>query len=104
MFLQIVDPWGKVLADAKEDVGIITAEINLDQISTVRKKMPVYQHQRPELYENTSLQPKVKVPSSNNDEESFPFGQVSVKYKHVFLENNHARAFVNKKCVAPGRK
>lgn len=100
--MQIIDPWGKVLADASESVGIITAEIDLNQIAAIRIKMPVIQHQRPQLYQVVSS--RFTIPSGERDLDSFTFGQASVKYSSVFLENDSARAFVNKKCVVPGRK
>lgn len=43
----IVDPWGKVIADAGTEAGIISAEINLDLVDRVRKKMPSLEHDRP---------------------------------------------------------
>jgi predicted amidohydrolase len=43
----IVDPWGKVLADAGEDVGVITAEIDTAQVFEARSKIPALTHDRP---------------------------------------------------------
>jgi deaminated glutathione amidase len=40
----IVDPWGKILADAGTETGFITAEIDLDYLSDVRKKLPSLKH------------------------------------------------------------
>lgn len=42
----IVDPWGTVLADAGEDVGFITADIDTDQIVTARTMIPALTHDR----------------------------------------------------------
>jgi len=42
----IVDPWGRVLADAGEDVGVITAEIDLDEVAAARGKVPSLTHDR----------------------------------------------------------
>jgi len=36
----IVDPWGRVLADAGPEPGIISAEIDLDQVARVRAMVP----------------------------------------------------------------
>lgn len=44
------------------------------------------------------------VPNSAQDDLQFFFGPIVAKYEIVFLENATARAFVNKKCVVPGRK
>ncbi|MDA0239097.1 MAG: carbon-nitrogen hydrolase family protein [Proteobacteria bacterium] len=43
----IVDPWGKILADAGEDVGFITAEIDLAEVAEARRKIPALTHDRP---------------------------------------------------------
>ncbi|MEX0720641.1 MAG: carbon-nitrogen hydrolase family protein [Balneolaceae bacterium] len=40
----IVDPWGKVLADAGTEPGIISAEIDLDYLKEIRKKLPALSH------------------------------------------------------------
>ena len=43
----IVDPWGEVLADAGEGVGIVTARIDLPAIAKARRMVPSLQHDRP---------------------------------------------------------
>ena len=43
----IVDPWGEVLADGGEEVGIVTAELNLARIAEARQMVPSLQHDRP---------------------------------------------------------
>ena len=43
----IVDPWGEVLADAGEDVGFITAELDLGRVAEARQMVPSLQHDRP---------------------------------------------------------
>ena len=51
----IVDPWGEVLADADDGVGIISARIEVARIAEVRRMVPSLQHDRrltePELVE-----------------------------------------------------
>ena len=42
----IVDPWGEILADAGEGVGIITARIEAARIAEVRRMVPSLQHDR----------------------------------------------------------
>ena len=42
----IVDPWGEVLADAGEGVGIVSAQIELDAIAKARRMVPSLQHDR----------------------------------------------------------
>jgi predicted amidohydrolase len=43
----IVDPWGEVLADAGEGVGIVTAPIEVARIAEVRRMVPSLTHDRP---------------------------------------------------------
>ena len=42
----IVDPWGEVLADAGEGVGIITADLDLARVEQVRAAIPALAHDR----------------------------------------------------------
>jgi predicted amidohydrolase len=42
----IVDPWGEVLADAGEEVGFITAELDLAKVGEARSMVPSLQHDR----------------------------------------------------------
>jgi deaminated glutathione amidase len=46
----IVDPWGVVLAQAPDRDGVITAEIDLDALQSIRAKLPSGDHRRPELF------------------------------------------------------
>ncbi|MGZ8995268.1 MAG: carbon-nitrogen hydrolase family protein [Rhodospirillales bacterium] len=43
----IVDPWGVVVADAGEEVGIITAEIDAARVAEARRRVPALEHDRP---------------------------------------------------------
>jgi predicted amidohydrolase len=43
----IVDPWGEVMADAGEGVGIVTARIDSAAIAKARRTVPSLQHERP---------------------------------------------------------
>ena len=43
----IVDPWGKVLADAGKETGLVSAKIDLNKVEKVRKRMPSLSHDRP---------------------------------------------------------
>jgi len=42
----IVDPWGEVLADAGEGVGIVSARIEVARIAEVHRMVPSLQHDR----------------------------------------------------------
>ena len=45
----IVDPWGKVLTQARDEACVITAEIDLDYQKKVRRQLPSLQHLSPVL-------------------------------------------------------
>jgi predicted amidohydrolase len=42
----IVDPWGVVLAELADGPGVISAEIDFDQLAKVRAELPALQHRR----------------------------------------------------------
>ncbi|MCU0466577.1 MAG: carbon-nitrogen family hydrolase, partial [Anaerolineae bacterium] len=46
----VIDPWGKIVTSAGEDPVLLTAEIDLDRVDDVRKRIPVFDDRRPELY------------------------------------------------------
>ncbi|CAL8108947.1 unnamed protein product [Orchesella dallaii] len=98
----IIDPWGKVLADAKKEVGVITADLDLNQIASVRKKMPVLNHRKPIVYGNTAVSDIFAIPGPKKNSDTFNFGNMTLKMGMVFHESQYSRAFVNRKCVVPG--
>lgn len=57
----IVDPWGKVVADGGAKPGVVTATIDLDEVSDCRQKIPALRHDR--LVEITML------PADGDDDE-----------------------------------
>jgi predicted amidohydrolase len=42
----IVDPWGTVVADAPDGVGIVMARLDKQRIGEVRKSLPCLEHRR----------------------------------------------------------
>ena len=42
----IIDPWGQVLADLPDGPGFISAEVDLDYLSQVRRELPCLTHRR----------------------------------------------------------
>lgn len=46
----IVDPWGLVLASAPDTECAIVAELNFDQLHTIRARIPVLSHRREDVY------------------------------------------------------
>ncbi len=46
----IIDPWGTVVAQAPDGVGIISADIDTDRVNAVRRQIPSLANRRPETY------------------------------------------------------
>lgn len=46
----VIDPWGKILAEAGEGEEILTAELDLASLESIRSRIPVFEDRRPELY------------------------------------------------------
>ena len=46
----IVDPWGKIVVEAGETPALLTADIDMDAVDEIRKRIPVFEDRRPELY------------------------------------------------------
>jgi deaminated glutathione amidase len=46
----IIDPWGTVIAQAPDTVGIIRADLDLDRVAQVRRGIPVLANRRPDAY------------------------------------------------------
>jgi predicted amidohydrolase len=46
----IVDPWGTVVAQAPDEVAIVTAEIDTDRVEAVRRQIPALANRRPDMY------------------------------------------------------
>lgn len=42
----IIDPWGRVMASLADGPGVVVADIDLDYLKVLRKKMPVLEHRR----------------------------------------------------------
>ena len=42
----IVDPWGKVIGKAETDPGLVLAEIDLDYLEKVRRRLPALDHRK----------------------------------------------------------
>jgi predicted amidohydrolase len=42
----IIDPWGRILAEAQESPGVVLADIDAADVAVVRRKIPTLRHQR----------------------------------------------------------
>ena len=43
----LVDPWGTILLDMGEDVGVAFGEVDLNRVADVRSRVPAIDHRRP---------------------------------------------------------
>tara|TARA_B100002052_G_scaffold173009_1_gene157452 strand:+ start:92 stop:949 length:858 start_codon:yes stop_codon:yes gene_type:complete len=43
----IINPWGEILADGGDQVGVVSAVIDLDEVATARQRIPSLSHDRP---------------------------------------------------------
>ncbi len=57
----IIDPWGQILADAGEYVGVITAEIDPAKVIEARSKIPALTHDRPFALADQTIEESDKV-------------------------------------------
>ena len=57
--LQVVDPWGCVIAQCGEGNGVCVVEIDLGYLNKVRQQMPVMNHKRNDLYGKLNSSPKL---------------------------------------------
>ena len=46
----VIDPWGTVVAQAPDVVGIVRAELDLERVASIRRQIPVLTNGRPEAY------------------------------------------------------
>jgi predicted amidohydrolase len=47
----VIDPWGTVVAQAPDVVGIVRADLDMERVASVRRQIPVLANRRPEVYE-----------------------------------------------------
>lgn len=48
----VIDPWGEILLEADEQEGIHHVEIDLSLVDDVRKRIPIFEDRRPDIYES----------------------------------------------------
>ncbi|PKR76695.1 carbon-nitrogen hydrolase [Halalkalibacillus sediminis] len=46
----VIDPWGEIVAEADDREQILNAEINLELVEEVRKRIPIFDDRREKLY------------------------------------------------------
>ncbi|NLO20869.1 MAG: carbon-nitrogen hydrolase family protein [Syntrophomonadaceae bacterium] len=47
----VVDPWGKIIAQADQKEGIVWAELDFSANEQIRGEIPLYRHRRRDMYE-----------------------------------------------------
>ena len=47
----VIDPWGTVIAKARDEAGMFYADIDLDYEDKIRQKVPVLKNRRSDIYE-----------------------------------------------------
>ncbi|TGB02048.1 carbon-nitrogen family hydrolase [Halobacillus salinus] len=47
----VIDPWGKVVAEAGSHEEILHASVDFSDVDAIRKQIPIFQDRRPGLYE-----------------------------------------------------
>ena len=47
----VIDPWGTVIAKARDEAGMFYADIDLDYEDKIRQKVPVLKNRRADIYE-----------------------------------------------------
>ena len=51
----IVDPWGTIVAQAPDRVGLVTAELDLGRVRSIRRQIPALANRRPEAADRVEL-------------------------------------------------
>jgi len=46
----VIDPWGTVIAQAADEVGVVRAVLDLDRVRSVRRQIPALANRRPDTY------------------------------------------------------
>ena len=46
----IVDPWGRVLAEAPDGPGVIVADLDRRRLTEIRERLPALTHRRDDLF------------------------------------------------------
>ncbi|GMT24905.1 hypothetical protein PFISCL1PPCAC_16202, partial [Pristionchus fissidentatus] len=92
----VVDPWGAVIAQCSERVGMCFAEIDIDYLEEIRKTQPVFAHRRSDLY-TLHVNEKREIGDA-----PYSFGKIPISPSHVFYRSAHSYAFVNLKPVLDG--
>lgn len=110
----IIDPWGVILAHLEADTpGYATAEVDLEHLADVRRRLPVWTDRRPALYgdirpasgryQSPTSTELATVEEEEELQSSFAFGpRATVQPYQIFARTPLSVAFVNHRPVLPG--
>lgn len=115
----IIDPWGVVIANCKEDCPTYqTANVDLDIVSKIRRIMPLWEHRRRDMYSEYAFKLRDKLPLEHQPDKAtdtsklvmnqtiatnyYAFGEAKIPKACIFMRDYYMMAFVNIRCVVPG--
>jgi predicted amidohydrolase len=61
----VIDPWGETLIEGSETEALLTVAVDLDQVDAARRRIPVFEDRRPDIYavfEPTSMRDPASSP------------------------------------------
>lgn len=98
----IIDPWGKILAELPryrqdQTADYATATISRSVTAAVRKKMPVFDHRREDVYATTVAAGRIDHPNCD-----MYFSDKIIPADTIFHRTRLSFAFTNIRCVVPG--
>lgn len=96
-YAMVVDPWGKILACCEDmELGVKTANIDLNKLNKIRQNMPCFEHRRNDIYTLTAIE------TADLENVDRAFGPHTVPKSTIFLESPYCYAFTNLRCVVEG--
>ncbi|CAI4221821.1 unnamed protein product [Auanema sp. JU1783] len=91
----VVDPWGAVVAQCSERIGMCFAEVDLEYVDELRKMQPVFDHRRKDLY-------TLHVNEIDEESSTLMFSTFPIAPECIFFRSAHSFAFVNLKPIVEG--
>lgn len=95
----VIDPWGAVIAQCGDGVGLALALIDPEHQKKARSRLPVWTDRRPDIYGEV-------LPAEDKNEidiqDLYSFGPAKVFSSQVFLRSRFSFAFLNHRPFLPG--
>ncbi len=92
----IIDPWGTIIAQCPEGEDVVVAELCLEKLNQVRRKMPINDHRRLDLY-GLCVSGGIQVGDADLDQTQFYFGPHLNSGRCIVLQSRKSYVLVNKK-------